>query len=304
MKFSLVALISFVSVYFLNAQTKSKTSAKSKLKTGTTKKATTPKKSLLWEVSGNGLEKPSYLFGTFHLMCKEDFNLTEPVKKAFANCEQLFEEMKMDDPSIQLKMLTLMLSKNSLKEQLGEEDFAKVDSAFQKITGMPLLLFNKMKPFAAISMLTQKSISCKETIMPEMEFIQLAKSQQKEVFGLETVEEEMKAIEKLSIDSQLMYLKRMTQNFDSTKLGMIAMQNEYKKRDPDALTKYMKEQGASGDFEVALLVDRNKAWIPVIEKAMKEKPSFFAFGAGHLGGEFGVLNLLKQNGYTLKPIVY
>lgn len=285
MKFSLVAILSFMGVCFIKAQT-------------------TPKTSLLWEVTGNGLQKPSYLFGTFHLMCKENFEITPAIKTAVTNSDQVFEEMKMDDPATQLKMMTLMISSTSIKELLGEEEYEKVSSSFQKITGMPFMLFNKMKPFAAITMLTQKSITCSETVMPEMEFVKLAKSLEKPVLGLETVEDEMKAIDKMSIDSQLVYLKQMTLNFDSTKLGMIAMQNEYKKRDPEALAKYMKEQGASGDFEVALLVDRNNAWIPVIEKAMKEKPTFFAFGAGHLGGEIGILNLLKQKGYTLKPLAY
>lgn len=285
MKLSLIAILSFVTIGIIKAQT-------------------TPSTSLLWEVSGNGLQKPSYLFGTFHIMCKENFEISPALKKAFSQTDQLFEEMKMDDPSIQLKMMTLMVSTTSLKELLGEEVYEKTATEFQKITGMPLLLFNKMKPFAAISLLTQKSITCSETVMPEMEFIKLAKEANKEVLGLETVEDEMKAIDKISLDSQITSLKRMVQNFDSTKIMMQLMEKEYQKRDPEALEKMMRENGASGDFETALLTERNKAWIFVIEKAMQAKPSFFAFGAGHLGGQTGVLNLLKQKGYILKPIAY
>lgn len=285
MKLSLIAILSFVSIGIIKAQT-------------------TPKTSLLWEVSGNGLQKPSYLFGTFHIMCKENFEISPSLKNAFNQTDQLFEEMKMDDPSIQLKMMTMMVSSTSLKELLGEEAYEKTATEFQKITGMPLLLFNKMKPFAAISLLTQKSITCSETVMPEMEFVKLAKEANKEVLGLETVEDEIKAIDKISIDSQITSLKRMVHNFDSTKTMMQLMENEYKKRDPEALEKMMRENGASGDFETALLTERNKAWIFVIEKAMQTKPSFFAFGAGHLGGQTGILNLLKQKGYILKPIAY
>lgn len=285
MKLSLIAILSFVSIGIIKAQI-------------------TPKTSLLWEVSGNGLQKPSYLFGTFHIMCKENFEISPSLKNTFNQTDQLFEEMKMDDPSIQLKMMTMMVSSTSLKELLGEEAYEKTATEFQKITGMPLLLFNKMKPFAAISLLTQKSITCSETVMPEMEFVKLAKEANKEVLGLETVEDEIKAIDKISIDSQITSLKRMVHNFDSTKTMMQLMENEYKKRDPEALEKMMRENGASGDFETALLTERNKAWIFVIEKAMQTKPSFFAFGAGHLGGQTGILNLLKQKGYILKPIAY
>ena len=40
-----------------------------------------------------------------------------------------------------------------------------------------------------------------------------------------------------------------------------------------------------------------------MEKAMQAKPTFFAVGAGHLGGEKGVLNLLKKQGYTVKAVL-
>jgi uncharacterized protein YbaP (TraB family) len=59
-----------------------------------------------------------------------------------------------------------------------------------------------------------------------------------------------------------------------------------------------------GEYTDILLSDRNHNWIPVIGEEAKKRPTFFAFGAGHLGGENGVINLLRKAGFTVKPIFY
>ncbi len=78
----------------------------------------------------------------------------------------------------------------------------------------------------------------------------------------------------------------------------------YKQNDVEKIYRFIKDNGGDGDFETALLVTRNKRWIPVIKKATAEKASFFAVGAGHLGGKEGVIALLKKEGYTLTPVLY
>ena len=55
-------------------------------------------------------------------------------------------------------------------------------------------------------------------------------------------------------------------------------------------------------YEELLLVRRNENWIPVMERIMREGSAFFAVGAGHLGGPKGVVNLLRQAGYTVEPV--
>ena len=62
------------------------------------------------------------------------------------------------------------------------------------------------------------------------------------------------------------------------------------------------EDDGMAEYEDVLLVNRNRNWIPIMEGMMKEKPTFFAVGAGHLGGKNGVIKLLRKEGYTLKPL--
>ena len=285
MKSILTSVLTFISVNFIFAQAQ-------------------PKSSLLWEVTGNGIAKPSYLFGTFHLIYKEDFEITSTLKQKFNTTEKLFEEMKMDDPSIQMKMMAQMKSDKSLKELYDSNNYKMLADSFQKITGMPLGFFNNYKPFLATTMLTQKMLSCKEIIQPETEFIKLAKEKNIEIFGLETIEDEMKAIDKMPLDSQLHSIIKTVGNFDSVKQMMTSIVEVYKKRNPDELYKFMKLNGVDDAFETAMLEERNNNRLPTIITNIKKQATFFAFGAGHLCGKNGIINLLRKKGYKVKPIQY
>lgn len=78
----------------------------------------------------------------------------------------------------------------------------------------------------------------------------------------------------------------------------------YKSRNIDSLYRYMMQAGMSDDFETSLLDKRNQNWVPIIEESIRKEPSFFAVGAGHLGGQKGVISLLRMKGYQLKPVMY
>ena len=76
----------------------------------------------------------------------------------------------------------------------------------------------------------------------------------------------------------------------------------YKSNDLDSLRSMMTNDKDFGNIEEELLVKRNKEWVPVIIQEAKKGSAFFAFGAGHLGGKNGVINLLRSKGLTVKPV--
>lgn len=263
-----------------------------------------PASSLLWQVSGNGLATPSYLFGTFHLMCKSDFSAAGVLTEKLAASKQFYGEVAMDDPTISMQLATKMVAANTLESMVTAEEFKHLGDNFLNITGLPLSMFNNFKPFMALSLVTLSTISCSDKIQPETELVKIAKEHQLPILGLETVDDQINAINKEPLDSQLYDLKRVLNNFDSVKTIMADLTAVYKKRDVDSLYAFMKAAGADGQFEQALLIERNQRWIPVMEKAMNDKASFFAVGAGHLGGPEGVLNLLRKRGYRVTPVMY
>ncbi|SKA10335.1 TraB/GumN family protein [Sediminibacterium ginsengisoli] len=259
--------------------------------------------SLLWQIRGKGIA-PSYLFGTFHMLCKDDFSMTDSLKKKFATTKQLYSEIKMDDPAMQMKIMKAMSMKDTTLLSLFGSDSAKANEAFKTITGIPMQMLNGFRPFMSMSLLTMKSIDCAEQVQMEGLFVAMAKEAGMPVKGLETLEAQMDLMNSEPIDSQINSLKKTLFNFDSVKISMTKMIATYKKNNADSIYRFIKDNGGSDAFEEKLLVKRNKNWIPVIKKAVTEMPSFFVVGAGHLGGKNGVISLLRKEGYTLTPMKY
>jgi uncharacterized protein len=139
----------------------------------------------------------------------------------------------------------------------------------------------------------------------EAYLMSLAKEQKKEVLGLEAAENQIAALDKLGLQKQADAMLEMVseKEWAKGKTDMKRLISDYKNQDVDALYKDVSEVSQYGkDFEKALLEDRNKSWIPVIKKASTEKSTFFAFGSGHLGGENGVIKLLRKEGFSVKAV--
>jgi uncharacterized protein YbaP (TraB family) len=91
-------------------------------------------------------------------------------------------------------------------------------------------------------------------------------------------------------------------DFDTQRKEFTRMSIIYKSQDLDALYQLMVESPEMMDSQELLLDRRNRNWIPIMEPAMKKASTFFAVGAGHLGGSQGVLELLRKQGYKVKAI--
>jgi uncharacterized protein YbaP (TraB family) len=268
--------------------------------------AQAPKSSLLWEISGKGLKAPSYIFGTFHMICKSDFTISEALKNKIKSTQQFYGELDMGDlAGMQMQMAMKMIMKDkTIESMMSPEEYRQMSDAFLKETNMPFSMFNRFKPFMGQSVLAMSMIACEDKIQPETEFAKIATDNKIAVRGLETLDDELNAIDKIPLDSQVNDLKNMLLHFDSAKLEMQQMVTLYKKRNIDSLYAFITKSMNGSSTEKELLITRNKNWFPVIVKAMNERPSFFAVGAGHLGGQTGVLNLLRKQGYKITAVTF
>jgi len=258
--------------------------------------------SLLWEISGNGLASPSYLYGTFHMLCANDYTISEVIKQKLLGTRKLYLEVDITKPGIQQElMMQMKLTETSLDKEMGA-DFQQVDQAFQKIAGISLNMFKQFKPFVSTSMLTLQTLDCPDKIQPETILSGIAKNAKISIEGLESVADQVAAINAQPLDSQLHAFKKMVLEFDFSKKEMRELVRVYQLNHTDSIYAYMKNQSMSNDFEQHMLIRRNRNWIPKIISAMHESPAFFAVGAGHLGGQEGVLALLRDKGYQLKPL--
>lgn len=262
-------------------------------------------KSLLYEISGNGLPKPSYIYGTIHIICKDDFVMTEATKQKFSETQQVYLEIDMDDPKMMPEMMKsmYMTDGSTLKSLMLESDYQKVSQFFKDSIKINIGTMDKMKPFVLSSMTIPKLLACPSQSYEET-FVKMAKNEQKEVLGLETVQEQFGALDKMGMKKQAdMMLVKMIENWNAGKQELKQLITDYKNQDVEAMYEDMaKSKTMDAEFEEDLLVTRNQNWIPKIQKITKEKPTFFAVGAGHLGGKKGVIALLRNEGFTVKAV--
>jgi uncharacterized protein YbaP (TraB family) len=260
--------------------------------------------SLLWEISGNGLQQPSYLFGTIHMICKKDFFLSDVAKEKFTSSKQIYLELDMDDPQLQVNMMRLMQlpAGESLKSKFGEKSSSKLDSFLNKEMSMRLAVFDRFKPMMLISLIAQRILSCTEMESYEMSFVKMASQQKKELLGLERIDDQVAVFDAIPDSAEIRSIINMIGNIDEQKVEFNRMVAFYRNQDLKALYKLMIESPEMLGSQELLLDRRNQHWIPVMESAMKKSPTFFAVGAGHLPGNNGVIELLRKQGYTVNPV--
>ena len=261
-------------------------------------------KSLLWKISGNGLKEPSYLFGTIHITC--DATLDANTIKALENTKQLYLELDMDEKSMQMQMMKYMMMKDGVKLStlLNTDDFQTVDEFLKKNINMSAKMFDSFKPFMVTTMLYPKMLDCPFQSF-ENELMKATKEQKEEVFGLESVEDQMKVFDNISYEIQAEELVKMAKNnLEKDKEELAKMMEIYKNKDIEGMLKMMEdsENKITADNQEFLLNNRNRNWIPVMAKTMKEKPTFFGVGAAHLAGEKGVIKLLRKQGFKVEAV--
>ena len=261
-------------------------------------------KSLLWKISGKGLKSPSYLFGTIHATC--DATLDANTLKALDDTKQLFLEIDMDDKAMQMQAMKLMKMNDDAKLStlLSAEDFEIVDAFFKENMKVSAKIFDSYKPFMLSAMLWPKLLDCKYQSV-ESELMRVTKEQSEKVYGLETVEDQMKVFDAIPYQTQAdELLKTAKEGLEKGKIEFQKMMDSYNNKDIEAMLAMMDdpENKMTSENKDVLLNNRNKNWIPVITKTAKQTPTLFAVGAAHLAGNEGVIKLLRKAGYKVEAV--
>lgn len=260
--------------------------------------------SLLWEIKSPGNPKPSYLFGTIHLICPADFSLSNSLKSAIKKTEQVALEVDMDDPNMMATMMkTMNMSDgNELKKLISESEYEKLSRFYKDSVGIGLAMFEKAKPFVLMGPLFNAVLACQPQSY-EMSLVDLAGKQKVEVIGLETIDEQMALFDSIPYKDQVKIILNMIDSLPEARKEFKGLVEMYKAQNINDLYKLTlkSEFGLDGNEEV-LLFARNQKWIARIQKILAEKPTFFAVGAAHLGGKKGVIALLRKEGYSVRAI--
>lgn len=268
-------------------------------------------KSLLWEISGNGLTKSSFLYGTIHMICADDASIGDSLKLAIKNSDRVYFEVDMDNIFEMISAFKDFTMRNdtTLADLLSVEDYQRVKEYMEKNSG--LLPFSKLetyKPLLASSLLMESGVGCDNAVAMEQLIMQEAKNYNKRIEGLETMSYQASIFDSIPYKLQAQeLLKYISDDGNKSKADneFESMVEAYKDQDIEKLGSYVKnEDDMMSGFEDILLTNRNKNWVEKLKKIMPEKGLTIAVGAGHLAGEKGVIRLLQRAGYTVRPVKY
>lgn len=260
---------------------------------------------LLWQISGNGLQVPSYLFGTFHLLCKDDIHFSAALKQAVINSNEVYLELDMDDPSTIMGAFMLMNMKNGkkLKDLYSAEQYKRVSDFFKDSLKTPIGLFQQMKPEFLVALLYPKMMPCNSTASIEESIMQLAKANGKEIKGLETMAFQASVFDSIPYEKQAEELLQTIDSMENSKKYFSLMLTAYKEQRLDKIENIINNpEFGSTDNQDILLDNRNKNWVGQLKEIMKKGPVFTAVGAGHLVGSVGLIALLRAEGYNVKGV--
>ena len=264
---------------------------------------------LLWKISGNGMAKPSYLFGTIHMLCADDAVLSPAMLKAIRDCDEVYLEVDMDNLFEMFGVMNKMKMKGdtTLRDLLNDADYKKVKDHFEKKGSLlPFSMLETYKPILAASTLEQGALPCDNTAMMEQVIMNEAKENKKTIRGLETMSYQAGILDsipyKLQAEQLLGYINSADNGGDEDQ-QLKEMFDAYKKQDLNKLEELMvaTEAGMAG-FTDILLYNRNQNWVKKLKLLLTEKSLLIAVGAGHLPGEKGVIKLLRKEGYQVTPV--
>ncbi|WP_299883903.1 TraB/GumN family protein [uncultured Lacinutrix sp.] len=260
-------------------------------------------KTNLWKIEGDSI-KTSYLFGTIHLLPKKDFKIADKVKKAFDACDKVALEIDMADTGFSAEVMkhSFLKEGEELKSYLDDDEYVVLDNYLKEKTGVGMANYNKFKPFMLMSVIMTSALG-EQLASYEMTFMQMTKEASKDMEGLETFKDQVKVFDAKPYDEQLDTLVEMIEDPEKNTETYKTLLDLYLAEDVDGMYNYM-DEFMEGDIEAMKLFldDRNNKWIPKFAEYSKDKSVFYAVGGGHLGGDQGVINLLKKAGYTVTPV--
>ncbi len=261
---------------------------------------------LLWEISGKKMKKPSYLFGTFHMMCKDDIRFTEQLQAALRTSEEVYFEMDLDDASNTLGALFFMNMNDgkTLKDLYTPEEYQKMSVFFRDSLRISLATFQKMKPSFLEAFLYPKMMACKNLSGVEQELLKIAIKDKKEIKGFETIAFQASVFDSIPYSTQARSLLNSIDSMDKYQVYFDSMIQVYQSQQIDRLEAMFTQPEFGMKEGLELLLDkRNINWVNQLKTILPEKNVFIAVGAGHLVGEKGLISLLKKEGYTLRPLL-
>lgn len=267
--------------------------------------------SLFWEVSGKGLESPSYLFGTYHVLNHSYLHEVPSVKATFEKMNGVVVETVIDSAKLQQIVMKLIRSSKKLPDLVNEDDYKLIAAEVEKTLGADMTMMGQFKPVFITYMLTMvynqqenNEFLAKYSGTPiDIYFASAAKKNGKPVSSFETMEEQFDILFKHdSEEKQAEQLVEFVKTNDEMRSSMKELTTLYVNQDLKGMHEMYKKYAKQFGSAAYLLDDRNIKWIKALPAILQQGNQFIAVGALHFTGEKGLIKLLREAGYTVKPV--
>ncbi len=257
---------------------------------------TTQQNPLLWEVRTDE-HPPVYLLGTIHIGFDAKDELPQQVWDRLDKSEVFVMETDLNAASTSMLSRASMPEGETLKEKLGEKHWEMLDERL----GGAAEQFKSTQPWFVVSMLIMKMMPEGVSSAPmDRALHDYARAEGKELMYLETPEQQFEVLQ-TALD--LEELKKMLEEFEEQQADLSKMMTYYREGDAEAIERIsFDDLEEDPEMYETLFFTRNEAWVPKIETYAEQGNVFVAFGAGHLFGDRGVLNLLRERGYTVERV--
>ena len=273
---------------------------------------------LLGKVSGNGLGRPRYIFGTHHMAPSTMIDQIKGLDVAIAGCDIVVGEIEKDSlmaTNVQARMAQAMIAPpdSTLDKLLSPSDYAIVEKVFNKYfstMGVKLKQMNTLKPNAiSTQMQAMQAIkyfpSFNANNLIDVAVQARANEAGRPSAGLESVNEQINLLFNGPLDEQANGLVETCKQDDFFQVQSAALADAYMAQDLNKMHAVMTDATIGGDSEEqmdALIYSRNRNWVDKLKVMMPERACLVCVGAGHLPGDQGLLQLLRNEGYTVEPM--
>ena len=260
---------------------------------------------LLWQITGKGLQQPSYFFGTMHMLCPEDAKLSAPLQQVMNQVKSLYFEVDMDDMMQMFGSLKAMNMKNGTKLQdlLSPEEYTRVKNYFDKHSPLPFTMMENYKPMLLSGMIEEQQLPCKSTNGMEMVILEQSNKLKLPVNGLETMEFQAGLFDSIPYQEQADELVKAIDSMQTQKGSIDTLMQTYRSQNLAKIEELTSsDQGEEAKYLDLLLYNRNRNWVAQFDTIAAKGSTLFAVGAGHLPGDQGVLELLRKKGFKVTPL--
>jgi len=272
---------------------------------------------LLWKVSGNGLGRPSYIFGTHHMAPATMIDQIKGMDEAISGCDIVVGEVEKDSlmsPEVQARMAQDMIAPldSTLDVLLTTEEYRVVEKVFDKYFGTMGVKLSQMKSLKPSAISTQMQAMQALKYFPNFDatnLIDVAVQQRandagRPSVGLESVQEQIDLLFNGPLTEQAKGLVESCKQDEFFQVQSAALVDAYMSQNLDKIFTVMTDATMGGSEEAmdALIYNRNRAWTAKLVEMMPERACLVCVGAGHLPGDQGLIQLLRNEGFTVEPV--